>query len=240
MNTLSSTITTNPSAPFGTAASTAAPIDRPPEHLRWFRRWASPAALMAAPVLIAIGFTLHPSEKDGDEEGFIRSLDGHLNRWMLTHLFISLGMLCVFLGLGAVLRLARGRGAVLTQVAVVIAAVGTLANAVETIMHSFVAYALAERSDVSTAMSVDIQKDYFARPWAAAVESLAFLAVLSLVFIGAAMIRSRAIPRWCAVLCFLSPVPLLIAGAGIAVIPAYVPLAIGFGAIGLAAARVEP
>ena len=70
-------------------------VQPPPTTDTWtrIRRGLTPTALMLGPVLLAVGFALHDEGLD-DDVAFVRAIDGHVNRWMLTHLLIVGRVLC--------------------------------------------------------------------------------------------------------------------------------------------------
>jgi hypothetical protein len=232
-------VTPEPTVSVPTTAPAPVPVAVPPvpRSVAAFRRYAVPVAAVAAPILLAVGFGLHPEGGD-DDEAFVRALEPHLTKWMIVHSIITVGFLCVFLAAGALLRLARGRGAVLTQVASAVMAFGALGAALETVTHGVIAYALGSDSRISTHLSTQVQLHWFHTAWGQSLEIGNGLALLSLVLAGIALLRSRAVPRWAAVLVLLAPVSILFAGGnpvGNAI--SLVPLAVGFTVVARAAAR---
>jgi hypothetical protein len=223
--------TDRPAAPPTDAPAT------PPRSVVAFRRFAVPVALAAAPVVLAVGMALHPQGTD-DDEAFVHHLGHHLTRWMICHAIVTVGFFCVFLGAGALLRLARGRGAVLTQVAAAAMAIGGLGAILETVTHGVLAYALGADHRVDVHLSTQVQLHWFHTAWGQALEVGNGIALLSLILAGIALLRSRAVARWAAVLVLLAPVSILFGGGNpVGNVLSLVPLAVGFTAVARAAVR---
>jgi hypothetical protein len=212
----------------------AAPV---PPLVAAFRRLAVPVATVAAPLVLGVGVALHP-EGDDDDEAFVREVGHHLTRWLVAHVLLTVGFFLVFLSAGALLRLARGRGAVLTQVAAAAIALGGLVSVMETVTHGVLAYALGADSRVSTQLSTQVQLHWFHTAAGQSLEIGMALALLGLVFAGVGVLRSRAVPRWAGVLIVLAPVSILFAGGSpVASALGLLPLAVGFAVVARAAAR---
>src|SRR5262249_35183850 len=148
------------------------------------------------------------------DETFVRLISGHINRWMLVHLLLTLGWLLLVVGVGALTRLMRGRGRVPFMIATPLMIVGGLAWAFEDLTHGNLAYALHARTDVSLHTATQIQLDYFELGWTKAIVNLQALALLALVVMGIGAIRSRLVPTWVGVLLCVSLFPVFLAPEG--------------------------
>jgi hypothetical protein len=209
-----------------------------PDNWTRIRRGLTPAALLVGPIMTSVGFAMHDKGLD-DDVAFVRAIDGHVNRWMFTHLLIAAGFFLICIGTGAVARLARGRGKSATVMATVMIAVGTIAAAFDTVAHGAVAFALAGRTDVNAVVSTHVQLDLYKSPWIVGFVMLQNLALLGLFVLGFAMLRSRSIPRWAGILIIASPVTMMFGGAGVVTLLAGLPLVLGVGCVAAAARRAE-
>lgn len=201
------------------------------------RHRAAPTALAVGPVLTVVGFALHPRGAENDA-AFIEAVNRHAAQWGAAHLLIGLGLAALVAGVGAVLRLAAGRGARFLTAGAGAVALGALGMGYGAIGHGAAGYALAGRSDVPLVVSVHIQQAFERLPFVSWAGGLAILFPLGVILLGVGALRSRCVPSWTAVLLLLGPVGLQIAGAGPLELLGAAPLAIGFGSLALATARV--
>jgi hypothetical protein len=174
------------------------PIDR-------LRRHAGPVALAAGSVLTIAGMALHV-EGDGSEADveFVRTVEAQSTQWLASHLLLAAGMALMAGGAVAVFRMARGRGAALTAVGAGAMAVGGVLMSLGDLAHGALAYALSGHVDPAT--SLEIQESYFFHPAVAVISFGGMLLPLGVVVLGIALLRSRAVPRWAAVVLMISPI----------------------------------
>ncbi len=177
-------------------AEADASVDVRPQPPTRTQRWATPVALGAAGVIALAAFSLHPQGND-DDQAFVASLNGHLQRWAVSHVLETLVFVALLIGSGAVFRLARNRGTAgkVTAAGAIAMAVGSIAAVFETVGHGFLAYALAERSDVSVALSTRIQLDFARLPWVAPMFIGTVVVQVGSLLIALGLIGSRAVPR---------------------------------------------
>jgi hypothetical protein len=223
-------------------ATIDAPIvrdDRPAPLSRFvtrLRELTVPVALGTGAVVIFAASAMHDEGQD-DDQTFVRLISGHINRWMLVHLMLTLGWLLLVVGAGALTRLMRGRGRVPFMVATPLMVVGGLAWAFENLTHGILAYALNGRTDVSLHTATQIQLDFFELGWTKAIVSLQALALLSIIVMGVGAIRSKLVPTWVGVLLCVALVPVFMAPEGPVGLLGGLPLMVGLGALARAAVR---
>jgi len=208
-------------------------LDAPPALPRFvtrLRELTVPVALGTGAALIFAASAMHDEGND-DDETFVRLISGHINRWMLVHLMLTLGWLLLVVGAGALTRLMRGRGRVPFMIATPLMVVGGLAWAFENLTHGVLAYALNARADVSLHAATQIQLDYFELGWTKAIVNLQALALLSIIVMGVGAIRSRLVPTWAGVLLCVSLVPVFMAPEGPAGLLGGLPLMVGLAAL---------
>ena len=176
-----------------------------PSPLDGLRRYAGPVALAAGAVLSIAGMALHV-EGDGSaaDEHLMHAIEAHPTQWLISHLLLGAGMALIAGGVLVVFRLARGRGGVLTAVGAGLAVVGALLSSWGDLAHGALAYALAGQVDAAT--SLEIQEGYFFHPAVAVMSFGGMLLPLGVVVLGIALLRSRAVPRWAAVVLLISPI----------------------------------
>jgi hypothetical protein len=224
--------------------STTLPVQIPPSNtaatpepivpLR-VRRVAGPVAFVVGSVFSVIGMTLHVKGAPEDE-ALIRDIAEHSTQWVFSHFFQSFGMVLMAVGVLAALRLARGRGAVLTAVGVGLIAVGGTLMALGDMAHGAVAYALVDH--VTPAASLEIQKAFFVHPAFGGMSILGMLAPIGVMVLGAGVLRSRALPRWAALALMLGPILIQVAFAtGVPVALLGIPFVVGAVALSRAVVR---
>jgi hypothetical protein len=176
-----------------------------PSALDRLRRCAGPVALAAGAVLTIAGMALHV-QGDGSQadEAFVRTVEAQQTQWLISHLLLAAGMALVAGGAVTAFRLARGRGAALTAVGAGLMAVGGVLMSLGDFAHGVLGYALIGQVDPAT--SLEIQNSYFFTPAIAVISFGGMLLPLGTVVLGIALLRSRAVPRWAAVVLLTSPV----------------------------------
>ena len=190
---------------------TAAPVTSLAlSKLDWLRRFAGPTALAIGPVLMLLGMALHeqwvgPGEPD---ETFIRTVEGSLTQWGISHFLLTAGLALMAGGATTIFRLARGRGAVLTAVSATAVVLGAALMSLSDLLHGFLQYALAGQVDAAT--SLTIQEAYFSLPANAVLNTGATLLPLGFVVLAVGLLRSRAVPRWAALVLLLGPVGIML------------------------------
>lgn len=180
-------------------------------RLDWIRRFAGPTALAVGPVLMLSGMALHvPPLENGLEpdEAFIRTIEGQLTQWLTSHLLLTVGLALMAGGATTIFRLARGRGAVLTAVGAGLMVLGAALMSLSDLLHGFLQYALAGQVDAAT--SLTIQEAYFSLPANAVLNTGTTLLPLGFVVLGVALLRSRTVPRWAAIVLLLGPVGIML------------------------------
>ena len=190
---------------------TAAPVTSLAlSRLDWLRRFAGPTALAVGPVLMLSGMALHeqwvgPGEPD---ETFIRTVEGSLTQWGISHFLLTAGLALMAGGATTIFRLARGRGAVLTAMSATAVVLGAALMSLSDLLHGFLQYALAGQVDAAT--SLTIQEAYFSLPANAVLNTGATLLPLGFVVLAVGLLRSRAVPRWAALVLLLGPVGIML------------------------------
>ena len=197
-------------------------------------RAAGPAALVLGPALTVAGFALHPLAAD-PAATFIARINSHPARWALAHLLIGVGLGAFAAGIGSVLRLAHGRGARFLVAGVLTAGTGAVGMGYEAIGHGAVGYALAGRADVPLLVSTHVQTAFEHLGFSAGPALVGVLFPLGLLLLGIGALRSRATPRWGAVLLLLAPFGIQVAGAGPWELLGAAPLVIGLATLARAA-----
>jgi hypothetical protein len=215
-------------SPGGSAAPTA--IDR-------LRRHAGPVALAAGAGLAIAGMALHVAgDGSAADVDLMRTIEAHPTQWLISHLLLAAGMLLVAGGAVSVFRMARGRGAALTAAGAGVMALGAALMALGDLAHGALAYALARHVD--PAASLEIQESYFFHPAVAVISFGGMLLPLGVVVLGIALLRSRAVPRWVAVVLLVSPILITIgfaSGPRMALLG--IPFVVGLAFLGRAVAR---
>jgi hypothetical protein len=224
--------------------STTLPVQAPPSDVAGTpepivplraRRAAGPVAFVVGSSFSVIGMTLHVKGSPEDE-ALVRDIAEHSTQWVFSHFFQSFGMVLMAVGALAALRLARGRGAVLTAVGVGLTAVGGTLMALGDMAHGAVAYALVDH--VTPAASLEIQKAFFVHPAFGGMSILGMLAPIGVMVLGAGVLRSRALPRWAALALMLGPILIQVAFAtGVPVALLGIPFVVGAVALARAVVR---
>lgn len=177
----------------------------PPSAVDWLRRYAGPAGLVAGSVLSVAGMSLHvPGDGSAADEELVRTIEAQSTQWLASHLLLAFGMALFAVGAATAVRIARGRGATLTVLGAATASVGAAFMSLGDIAHGALAYALADRVDDATSLA--IQKAYFYHPAIAVISFGGMLLPLGVVVLGIALLRSRVVPRWAALVLLVSPI----------------------------------
>lgn len=185
---------------------TAAPVTSLAlSKLDWLRRFAGPTALAVGSIITVAGMAFH-IEGDGSpaDEALVRTIEGQLTQWLSSHFMLAVGMALVAGGATTVFRLARGRGAALTVVGASALVLGAALMSLGDFAHGSLSYALA--GHVDAAASLAIQNAYFLQPAFAVISFGGMLLPVGVLILGVALLRSRAVPRWAAIVLLLSPV----------------------------------
>lgn len=199
------------------------------------RRLAGPVALVVGSVFTITGMTLHVKGAPEDE-ALVREVAAHSTQWLVSHFFQSFGMLLVAAGVVGAVRLARGRGAALTAVGVVVTSVGGALMSLGDISHGAVAYSLVDQVDPAT--SLEIQKAFFSNPAFGGLGIGGLLLPIGVLLLGAGVLRSGAVPRWAAVVLLISPIAIQVAfSTGVPVAVLGLPFVVGMAALARAVAR---
>ena len=196
-----------------------------------FGQNVGPAALAIGAITVVAGMALHPT---GNNEGaLVPYISSHLARWGWTHIILATGFMMLAMGMCSVLGLATGpRGTRLITIGAVTGSVGSVLFAWETVAHGAVMQAIASRR-LPPDQALQVAKHYVETPYFVPFSAAASLFLpLGLVLLGIAMIRSRRIPTWAAVVLTLSPVGVQVGGAaGPRMLVAGIPLIVGSTAL---------
>ena len=176
------------------------------------RRFAGPTALAVGPVLMVSGMALHEqwagSGNEEPDERYIRAVEGNLTQWVTSHFLATVGLALLAGGATTIFRLARGRGTVLTVVGATAVVLGAALIALSDLLNGFLAYALAGHVDATTSLA--IQEAYFSLLANAVLNSGSTLLPVGFVVLAVALLRSRAVPRWAAIVLLLGPVGIML------------------------------
>ena len=191
---------------------TTTPVTSPDlSRLDRIRRFAGPTALAVGPVLMLSGMALHvPPLENGLEpdEAWIRKVEEQLTQWMTSHFLLTVGLALMAGGATTIFRLARGRGAVLTAVGAGLMVLGAALMSLSDLLHGFLTYVLAGHVNATTSLA--IHEAYFMLPANAVLNNGSTLLPLGLVVLAVALLRSRAVPRWAALVLLLGPVGIML------------------------------
>lgn len=201
------------------------------------RRYAGPTALVAGAVLTVAGMALHVAG-DGSpaDVALMRTIEAHSTQWLTSHLLLGFGMALVAGGAATALRLARGRGATLTAIGAVVASVGAALMSLGDLAHGALAYALAGHVDAATSLA--IQEAYFFHPTIAVISFGGMLLPVGLLVLGIALLRSRVVPRWAAIVLLISPIAITFGFAsGPRMLALGLPFVVGMAALAREIAR---
>ena len=190
---------------------TAAPVTSLAlSKLDWLRRFARPTALAIGPVLMLSGMALH-EEWTGEgepDETYIRAVEGNLTQWVTSHFLLTVGVVLMAGGATTIFRLARGRGAVLTAVGATAVVLGAALMSLSDLLHGILTYVLAGHVDATTSLA--IHEAYFWLPATAVLNTGSTLLPVGFVVLAVALMRSRAVPRWAAIVLLLGPVGIML------------------------------
>lgn len=208
-----------------------------PSSLDRLRRLAGPVSLAAGAALAVTGMALHVAgDGSAADEHLMHEIEAHAGQWLASHLLLAAGMALVAGGAVSLLRLARGRGAVLTAVGAGLMVVGGALTSWGDLAHGALAYALA--GEVDPARSLEIQETYFFHPAVAVMSFGGMLLPLGVIVLGIALLRSRAVPVRAAVVVLLSPVLITVGFAsGYRMFLLGVPFVAGLAVLARAVAR---
>lgn len=173
-----------------------------PDGLSRPTRLLPPAAVALGAVGAATGMALHLGAMPEDVRMVIAIAEDP--RWLTTHLLLGFGFALLAFGLASSLFLLRGRGAKLTGVGAVFSALGALVMSFSDLTHGAVGFALG--THVTPATSMEIHMAYFEHPAILGMNTGPLLLPLGMILLGAGLLRSRAVPRWMAVVVMLAPV----------------------------------
>ena len=206
-------------------------------RLDWVRRFAGPAALVVGSVLTVAGMALHVAG-DGSpaDEALVRTIEGHLTQWLASHFLLAFGMALVAGGAATAFRVAHGRGAALTAIGAATLALGAALMSLGDLAHGAVAYALAGHIDAATSLA--IQEEYFLQPAIGVISFGGMLMPVGVLVLGLGLLRSRAVPRWTAIVLLVSPIVISLGFAsGPRMLVLGLPFVVGMAALGRAIAR---
>lgn len=200
-----------------TSTAPSSPSDPPadplePSAIDRLRTYGGPVALAAGSVVTIAGMALHVAG-DGSEpdQAFVRTVEGQLPQWMASHFLLAFGMALIAGGALTVWRLARGRGATLTALGAGLMSVGAALMALGDFAHGSVAYVLAGRVDPATSLAA--QEAYFSHPTIGGVSMGGMFLPLGVLLLGIGLLRSRAVPRWAAIVLTISPIAVTLGSA---------------------------
>jgi hypothetical protein len=183
-------------------------------------------ALLVGGVLVGTGLALHLRGGVADV-AFVERVEEAPERWLAGHLAMTVGALLLASGLGAVRRLAVGRGRGTTAVGAGIAAVGATCTALGDFAHGALAYVLIGHLDAADSLAV--QEDFYSQPALAATTMLGNLLPLGILVLGIGLLRSGAVPWPAAALLAVSPVVAQIGyvATALPMAPMVMPLVVG-------------
>lgn len=198
------------------------------------RRRLAALATAGAGIAIVVGHLL-TVPPEGKAATYVDDFAHHHTTGVIGGLLTAVGAFLLVPGLGAVLRLVRGRGAGLATAAAVLAGIGIVSLGAGDVMITLVMGWLV-KSDPETAVAIFQGSDtssLVGLPFA-----LAPLFVLGMVLLGAALIRARTVPLWLAALTILGAVmvPLSTAG-GLSAFLILLPLGSALVGLGITALR---
>ena len=178
--------------------------------LDWLRRFTGPTALAVGPVLMLSGMALHVEWVGNGEpdETFIRTVEANLTQWVTSHFLATVGLALMAGGAATIFRLARGRGAVLTAVGATAVVLGAALMSLSDLLHGFLTYVLAGHVDATTSLA--IHEAYFLLPANLVLNTSSTLLPIGFVVLAVALLRSRAVPRWAAIVLLLGPVGIML------------------------------
>lgn len=195
-----------------------------------FRRTLTGLCLIAAPLVLFVGFLVHPGE---GEAGLVQTIADYPGRVEVANLAIIISSMLFVPALIGLLRPIRGRGVALTHIGVGLALVGAISHAVwagmQVLLVGMVQSGI-DRAQLSAMAEVG-------PPNAGSVVVMLMFLVgfsLGLIVLAVGLWRSQAFPRWSAICIVLVPLfdflpidnKLLFAVGPVLAI-------VGFGAIGL-------
>ena len=219
-----------------TSRPTADPMPTLPRFVRRARELTVPVALGVGAVVILAASSMHDEGQD-DDETFVRLISGHINRWVLVHLLVTLGWLLLVVGAGALdPPHARTRPSSRSWSRRRCSSWVRSRWAFENLSHGILAYALNGRPDVDLHTATQIQLDYFELSWTRSIVMLQACALLAMVVMGIGAIRSRLVPTWAGVVLCVSLFPLFMAPEGPVGLLAGLPLMVGLAALARSAA----
>lgn len=160
------------------------------------RRATSRVALVAAPLLLAVGSALEPDERQTGPEQ-LDVIASNATRFGLAHLLVVFGAILFVPAIGELLRFLDGRGAWLGLGGAALAVVGAVFTGMHHGVLAIAPSALAsldgaERERAATGMQA-IADLHGLTPLALAG---ALLLPFGLMLLGAALLRGRALPVW--------------------------------------------
>lgn len=177
----------------------------PPSTIDRLRRHAGPVALVLGSVLAVAGMALHVAgDGSAPDEALVRTIEASLGQWLASHLLLASGMALVAGGAASAFRLARGRGATLTAIGAAAMSVGAALMSLGDLAHGALAYALAGHVEATTSLA--IQEAYFLHPAIAVTSFGGMLLPVGVLVLGVALLRSRIVPRWSAIVLGVSPI----------------------------------
>jgi hypothetical protein len=174
------------------------------------RRRLGALAAAGAGVGVVVGHLLTVPPQ-GKASNYVDDLAHHHTTGVIGGLLTAAGAFLLVPGLGAIMRLVRGRGAGLATAGAVLAGIGIVALGAGDVMITLVMGWLV-KSDPHTAVTIFQGSDN--SPLIGLPFSLAPLFVLGMVLLGAALIRARAVPLWLAAMTILGAVMLPFSTAG--------------------------
>lgn len=214
------------------------PAGSPPSSMvDRLRRYVGPAALVAGSVLAVAGMALHVAgDGSAPDEALIRTIEAGLGQWLASHFLLASGMALVAIGVASAFRVARGRGAALTAVGAAVASVGAVLMSLGDFAHGALAYAMAGHVDATTSLA--IQEGYFLHPAIAATSFGGMLLPVGVLVLGVALLRSRVVPRWAALVLAVSPIVISLGSAsGPRMVVFGLPFVVGMTVLARAIAR---
>ena len=200
-------------------------------------RLLPPAAIALGAAGAATGMALHLGAAPEDVRLAIAIAEDP--RWLTTHLLLGFGFAVLAFGLASSLFLLRGRGAKLTGVGASVGALGALMMSFSDLTHGAVGFALG--THVTPATSMEIHQAYFEHPAILGMNTGPLLLPLGMILLGAGLLRSRAVPRWMALVVTLVPLAIHASFAlGLPTVVHGLLLAIGMSVIAYAMTSPRP
>ena len=200
-----------------------------------FRKMVAGVCMIGAPLLLVIGFIVHPETKSdvGDQLAVIA---GNMDAWYAAHLIVAVALVLAVPAVLGLMHMLREREVAYGHLGGGLAIVGLLAITAIVAIEGFVGWqAGAASGEDAAAMTALFERVTETTGIVIPVFVMSFAFTVGMLFLAAGLYRARAVPSWTAAMLGIGSIALAVGSAipddVVSIIGAAV-LLVGFGQVG--------